>query len=42
MLDKAGAVLLDFRQQGFADHPSNESILEALGLDPKLAPTETS
>ncbi|KAJ7529232.1 hypothetical protein O6H91_15G039300 [Diphasiastrum complanatum] len=33
---KGGAVLMDFRQRNFADHPTNASILEACGIDPGL------
>lgn len=33
---KGGAMLMDFRQKDFADHPSGASILEACGLDPNL------
>eukprot|EP00897_Mesotaenium_endlicherianum_P009983 jgi/Mesen1/9012/ME000563S08323 len=36
LLDKGGAVLLDYRQQHFADHPSPAAVLEAFGLDPAL------
>jgi hypothetical protein len=33
VVGKGGEMLLDFRQQDFADQPSTVSILDALGLD---------
>lgn len=36
---KRGAMLMDFRQKDFADHPSGEAILEACGLDSSLFPS---
>lgn len=33
MLAKGGEMLLDHRQQDFGDQPTNDDILEALGLD---------
>eukprot|EP00249_Psilotum_nudum_P037018 c9304_g1_i1 orf=344-985(-) len=36
VISKGGNLLMDFRQQDFASHPSNESILKASGLDPSL------
>lgn len=35
---KGGEVLLDFRQKNFGDHPSNEDILKAAGVDSAKAP----
>ena len=34
VFDKGGAIILDYRQQNFGDHPSPEKLLEVLDLDP--------
>eukprot|EP00271_Cylindrocystis_brebissonii_P017338 TRINITY_DN447_c0_g1_i1.p2 TRINITY_DN447_c0_g1~~TRINITY_DN447_c0_g1_i1.p2 ORF type:complete len:132 (-),score=32.30 TRINITY_DN447_c0_g1_i1:620-1015(-) len=40
VIGKDGNVLMDFRQETFADHPTPEEILEALGIDPRKVVSE--
>ena len=41
VFDKGGAMLLDYRQKDFGDHPSPETLLEVLGLDPSVLSTSS-
>lgn len=34
VFDKGGAMVLDYRQRDFGDHPTPEALLKALDLDP--------
>ena len=33
MIDQGGEILMEYQQKKFGDHPTKESILEALGID---------